>query len=153
MKIITPLLLCLWVAGAGAEEKFPGIENLMSAEDFKNSGLEQLDERELKTLNNWLVNYTAGHAQVMLRTNEEVKEAQTAAESDIVTRIQGDFDGWSGDTVFRLENGQVWRQRLRGRYYYKGSPNPEVRISRNIMGFYKLTVTETGKSIGVKVVH
>ncbi len=81
--------------------------------------------------------------------NEEVREAQK--DFELVSRISGDFSGWDGETVFRLENGQVWRQRLRGRYFYSGPPQPEVRITRNYLGFYKLTVVETGKSIGVKL--
>jgi len=158
MKTLTRLLVSLWVvatcvAPTYAQEKFPGIENLMTAKEFKDAGLDQLSDRELKTLNAWLVNYTAGEAQVLVRTNKEVKEAKTTVDSDIVTRIEGEFTGWSGETIFRLQNGQVWRQRLSGRYKYSGPPNPEVRISRNIMGFYKMTVTESGKSVGVKLVN
>lgn len=26
------------------------------------------------------------------------------------TTIDGDFDGWEGDTIFELSNGQVWQQ-------------------------------------------
>ncbi len=156
MKTFAALALSLgaaitWVAPTLAEEKFPGIENLMSTGEFKDAGLHQLSDRELEKLNTWLVNYTAGHAQVLVRTNEEVKEAKATVASDIVTRLQGDFTGWSGDTLFRMENGQVWRQRLSGRYKYSGPPNPEVRISRNFMGFYKMTLTESGKSIGVRL--
>lgn len=151
MKCAIPVLLGLWAAFAGADQKFPGIKRLMTEQEFKAAGLDQLEERELDALNAWLLNYTAGHAPVLIQTNEEVKEARP--ESEIVSRIQGNFTGWGGDTVFRLENGQVWRQRLSGRYRYSGPPNPEVRISRNIMGFYKMTVTETGKSIGVSLAN
>lgn len=153
MKNLVLLLASFWVATAVAQEKFPGIENLMTAREFKDAGLYQLSDQELKSLNNWLVKYTAGEAQMLVRTNEEVKEARANADTDIVSRIKGDFSGWNGETIFRLENGQVWRQRLSGRYKYMGPPNPEVRISRNFMGFYMMTLTETGKSIGVKLVN
>ena len=153
MKNVALLLLALVASIAGAQEKFPGIENLMTAREFKDAGLYQLSDEELEMLNAWLVNYTAGEAQVLIETNKEVQEARSSVDSDIVSRITGDFTGWSGETVFRLENGQVWRQRLSGRYKYNGPPNPEVRISKNFMGFYKMTVSETGKSIGVKLVR
>ncbi len=151
MKHVAVILLGLLAAIAMAEEKFPGIENLMTAKEFQDAGLDHLNERELKALNAWLINYTAGTAAVLVQSNEEVKAAKS--EAAIVSRIQGDFTGWTGETLFRLENGQIWRQRLSGRYKYSGPPNPEVSISRNFMGFYKMTVTETGKSIGVKLVN
>ena len=81
--------------------------------------------------------------------NEEVSEARKSFQ--VVARISGSFDGWEGDTLFHLDNGQVWRQRLSGHYRYRGPANPEVRISRNWLGFYKLTVVETGKSVGVSL--
>ena len=132
-----------------AEERFPGIEKLMSPEEFRAAGLDKLSPAEREALDRWLLRYTAGEAEVLQEANEEVREAKKAFE--VVSRIKGDFDGWSGGTLFRLENGQVWEQRLDGRYFYRGEPNPEVRIDRNWLGFYRLTIVETGKSIGVSL--
>ena len=83
--------------------------------------------------------------------NEEVRNAEKNFE--LLSRIEGNFRGWSGETVFHLENGQLWRQRLQGRYTYTGPPNPEVRISRNWMGYYKLTIIENGRGVGVTPVR
>jgi len=147
---ITLCLALLFAVHAGADDKsFPGIEKLMSPEEYSAAGLDQLSTGELEALNAWLLRYTAGESEILRVKNEEVREAQK--DFELVSRISGDFSGWDGETVFQLENGQVWRQRLRGRYFYSGSPQPEVRITRNYLGFYKLTVVETGKSIGVKL--
>lgn len=127
--------------------RFPGIGSLMSEEEFSAAGLEKLSAEELKTLNAWLVRYTAGDAEVLQQSNPEVREAQK--DHEIKTRIAGDFSGWSGETVFRFENGQVWRQRLDGKYRYRGPANPEVVIDKNWVGFYRMTIVETGKSVGV----
>lgn len=67
-------------------------------------------------------------------------------------RIDGDFEGWRGDTLFVLNNGEIWKQRKNGKYFFKKSA-PEVVITRNILGFFDLEVVETGKSIGVKRVR
>jgi len=67
-------------------------------------------------------------------------------------RIDGDFEGWRGDTLFVLDNGEIWKQRKNGKYFFKKSA-PEVVITRNILGFFDLEVVETGKSIGVKRVR
>ncbi len=130
-----------------ADEKFPGVKALMSVEEFEASGLDKLDDAEIKALNAWLIKYTIGDAQVLPVTNKEVKEADKTYE--LVARLADGFDGWDGETVFRLDNGQVWRQRLDGRYNYRGPANPQVRISRNWLGFYRMTLVEAERSIGV----
>ena len=138
--------------GAWAADKpFPGIRQLMSPEEFTASGLDKLSDKELEALDDWLLLYTAGEAAILREDNKEVRKA--AKETEILSRIQGDFSGWSGETVFRLENGQVWRQRLQGKYRYRGPPNPEVKIHRNFLGFYMMTLVDSGKSIGVKLVR
>lgn len=35
---------------------------------------------------------------------------QAACPVAIASRIDGEFAGWDGDTLFKLENGQLWRQ-------------------------------------------
>ena len=70
----------------------------------------------------------------------------------VEARIDGDFEGWRGDTLFMLDNGEIWKQRKNGKYFHKSS-TPEVVITRNVLGFFDLEVVETGKSIGVKRVR
>lgn len=98
-------------------------------------------------LDRFLVRYTAEDSQVLFNNDEEVKKA--VDEQVITSIILPPFSGWSGDTVFRLQNGQVWQQRQGGNYPYRGS-NPEVRISKNFMGFYRMELTENGKAVAVK---
>ena len=137
-------------AGQDRSKEFPGIKALMNDEEFSAAGLEALSPAQLEALDTWLLRYTAGDAEVLQSTNEAVREAEK--DYEVVSRIAGEFSGWDGDTVFRLENGQVWRQRLRGSYRYSGPPNPEVRISRNFMGFFKLTLVDEDRGVGVSFV-
>lgn len=138
----------IYMQAANADD-FPGIRQLMDAEEFSSSGLDKLSEKELQALNKWLITYTAGDAEILKKSNEAVRVAEK--DFELESRIVGEFSGWSGSTVFRLENGQVWEQRLDGRYKYKGEANPKVRIDRNWLGFYRLTILETGRSVGVSV--
>ena len=150
--LITLLLTLLFSIEARADDKaFPGIQSLMQSEEFSAAGLDRLSDEEMKALNAWLLRYTAGEAAILRVHSEEVREA--SMDFELLSRIRGDFRGWSGETIFRLENGQIWRQRLQSRHAYTGPPNPEVRITRNWMGFYKLTLVETGKGVGVKLVR
>jgi hypothetical protein len=154
-RLVLTLLACTFVvAGASAEKKkFPGIQNLMTPEEYEKAGLDQLSDEQIEALDLWLLGYTALESAIIRQQTdiEEIKQAEK--DFAVITRIKGDFKGWDGDTVFRLENGQIWRQRNSGRYVYVGPPNPEVSITRNIMGFYKLTVVEKDRGVGVKLVQ
>lgn len=152
MKVTGYSLLCAMLVAsctvlAQDDSTFPGVETLMTPEEYRAAGLEKLTPAERKALNSFLIRYTAEESQVLLNSDEEVKKA--VEEQEIVSVIQQPFKGWSGDTVFRLENGQVWQQRQRGNYPYRGT-HPEVRITKNFMGFYRMELTENGKAIAVK---
>jgi len=122
----------------------------MSPAEFDSAGLNKLSPQELAALDAWLLRYTAGEAEMLQRTNEEVREA--AEDTRIASRVQRPFEGWDGNTLFRLENGQVWKQRQPGRYRYTGD-DLEVTIRRNFFGFHVLTVNATGRSVGVEFVR
>lgn len=132
---------------ADDEKTFPGIKALMTPEEYEAAGLERLSPDERAALNQFLIRYTAQDAPTMLREDKQVKQA--AQEQEIVSVIKPPFSGWSGNTVFQLENGQVWQQRRRGNYKYLGS-NPKVLISRNFMGFYRMELLENGQTVQVK---
>lgn len=154
-KIRTALLaitLAITFNTALAEEtgKFPGVEGLMTDEQYRSSGMEKLSPQERDALNQWLIEYTAWEAPAIRKTSAEVKEVEQKFE--ISAKIQPPFEGWDGKTVFYLDNGQVWRQRLKGRYYYSGE-DTRVTIKKNLFGFYVMTLESTGKSIGVSRIN
>src|SRR5690606_4924947 len=43
---------------------------------------------------------------------------ETGPAEIIESRIDGEFEGWEGETVFKLLNGQIWQQ-IDGRYKYR----------------------------------
>ena len=140
------LILCItgvFCLSASAEQ-FPGVEKLMTAQEQQAAGLHKLSEEEKRALNQWLIRYTANEAPVIVRRVEEVKEVQ---DQDIVSRIDGQFIGWSGKTVFKLQNGQIWKQRLKGRWKYIAD-SPEVVIRKNWLGYYVMEV-DGKRMIGV----
>ncbi len=141
-------LLCAAVITAPglAADGFPGVQKLMSAEQFEAAGLQKLTAAEREALDRWLVNYTAEEAPELLRSNPEVRAAEEAIR--IEASINPPFNGWNGDTLFYLDNGQVWRQRLQGRYFHRGDDTAVV-IEKNLLGYYKMTLSSSGKSIGV----
>lgn len=68
----------------------------------------------------------------------------------IHSRVMGKFNGWSGETVFRLENGQVWVQTDHtDSLWLPTMENPEVEIRRSKIGGWKLYLG--GRSSWVRV--
>ena len=63
----------------------------------------------------------------------------------------GDFTGWRGKTVFRLDNGQIWRQRSSSQYRHRGD-DYRVKFDKNWMGGWEMTVVSSGKSVLVSKV-
>jgi len=68
----------------------------------------------------------------------------------ISSKIVGNFEGWSGTTKFKLENGQIWQQSSFGVLRVKMS-NPNIVIKRSILSdTYTLKIEGLNSSIRVK---
>ncbi len=102
-------------------------------------------------------------AEVRAEVKEEVKAeaaAKAVAEAGrpvaaetvaIRSRIVGRFNGWSGSTVFRLENGQTWMQTdSTDSYWVPAVENPEVEIRPSRMGGWKLYLLGTSAWVRVR---
>lgn len=95
-------------------------------------------------------------AEVERRVAQELatrKQPAKAATSDgpFDATLAGDFTGWRGKTVFRLDNGQVWRQRSSSQYRHRGN-DQRVKFDKNWMGGWEMTVVSSGKSVLVSKV-
>ena len=66
----------------------------------------------------------------------------------ITSRIIGEFKGWNGETVFELENGQVWQQSSNGLLIVRLT-NPKVTIKKARFA-YKLSVEGYNSSVSVR---
>lgn len=73
-------------------------------------------------------------------------------EDVLHARIEQPFRGWSGKTIFRLDNGQVWKQRISGRFTYSGD-DTRVEIRKNSWGFYELRLVDADRTVGVSRVQ
>lgn len=131
-----------------ADADFPTIGELMSADEYRAAGLDKLNDAERAALEAWLVRYTARDAEVIKGTSERVKKA---ARERVETRLPGVFTGWRGHTVFRLENGDVWRQSGNERYHPRTRmTDPQVVIHRGLLGGYQMELVATGARVKVR---
>ncbi len=81
------------------------------------------------------------------------EQLEKAAVEKLEARLVGDFTGWSGNTVFRLDNGQVWQQRKNYITNYRPRdpiPAPRVTITKGWFGGYDLRVEGVKRSVQVK---
>lgn len=84
-------------------------------------------------------------------TLQQTSEKPETAEA-IETRLSGDYDGWSGKTVFKLENGQVWQQVDGHQRIDDRRAAPAVKIYPGMFGAYWLEVEGVGERVKVKPV-
>ncbi len=77
-------------------------------------------------------------------------ENDTKQESGnvIESRIDGEFSGWNGNTIFKLQNGQIWQQ-VEYSYKYAYKYCPKVKIINSSNGWV-MQVDGIDKTIRVK---
>lgn len=125
------------------------IRELMTAEEFAASGLDRLSNEEFDVVNRWLMRYSGQAVAEMNSTTSALRDSDSYT---IRSRIDGEFTGWNGPTRFPLKNGQLWETKSTRRYSYSAI-DPEVEITRNWLGTYKMRLVDTDKSIYVKRVR
>ena len=141
--------LCVMLASVelarGAPPEMSGsIKGMMSAEEFKAAGLNKLSADELQKLDAWL----QGYRQVTEQTAEKKATTKAAAESHakldlLVSRVDGTFNGLTGRTVIRLEDGTVWKQaNADDRYRSKTPDHPAAAVIHGVFG-YKMRIEGT----------
>jgi hypothetical protein len=131
-------------ACAAREEMSGSIQQMMTPEEFKAAGLSKLSPDELQKLDAWL----QGYRQVTEQTAEKKATAKASAESHakmdlLVSRVDGTFNGLTGRTVIRLEDGTVWKQaNADDRYRPKVTDHPAAAVIHGVFG-YKMQIEGT----------
>lgn len=155
------------ISTLAAANKTADLEDILTADQFRGAGLNTLSPDQMVTLNGWLTTYLrsqtassvipptplvaptpapsvatgpASFGAVMLKTSKYEPES-------IHTTIVGKFTGWSGSTIFKLANGQVWQQSSPDDYETE-MQNPEVVLKKLSLG-YLLTLPGHGQTVFV----
>lgn len=133
-------ILCLLSAVASARQGAVGLkaEDVMTSQELSDTGISNQSPTQRKAFNAWLNRYTATVFKVAVGANEkEPARPRTPAKSDcspaIESTIAGDFNGWDGETVFKLDNGQIWEQ-AEYDYEYSYAFRPDVTIYETSSG-------------------
>jgi hypothetical protein len=141
------LFSCVLASGeALAEHPYTAIEQRLSAEQMRATGLDQLRPEQLSLLNQLLRNEQATIAAQARNGHERrSEEARTAISSS----IRGELRGWQNGSVFELENGQRWRVVDDDFQAVRLLTNPKVTISPGAFGSWYMLVE--GTSVKAKV--
>ncbi len=69
------------------------------------------------------------------------------------TRLTGKFDGWTGHTSFKMENGQVWQQNGGENYSGDRLQSPRVKIYPGLLGVYWMEVDGVRQRVKVRPIR
>lgn len=162
MSIACLSALGLNTAQAQSSTSFSTLEERMTGQEFRDTGLHKLTDEELQALNQWIRQRSLAEGDSLL--GERVADGATATPSSdrrgfdtdrgdrrpIRSRIVGEFTGWEGNTEFELENGMVWRQAEPARLIISPIENPSVTIEPGLLGSWRLGVDGRNQTVRVR---
>lgn len=137
---------------APASEIAPDVplERLMTEAQQREMGIHKLTKEERDKLGKYIrVVYLAG----VKKGREEAAArppsptVKPASPSVIESKIDGDFEGWEGETIVKLVNGQIWQQ-AEYHYEYHYAFMPEVTIYKSGTR-YKMKVEGVRQDVAV----
>lgn len=146
LPIIVTALLTTRLSAQQPTEPQIDIRTLMSVAQFQQTGLTKLTDTELQALNRWLSSFAVG---VLNDSTGKPHNGTPGANTPEVveSKIDGEFNGWEGETIFKLANGQIWQQSSYA-YTYHYAFRPDVLIFRT-SGGYKMHVEGVDQTIYV----
>jgi hypothetical protein len=113
-------------------------------------GIQKLTSEEQERLRVFLINiYLDGLEQ----GNQGLPDASSSTAtprstaSTIESQIDGEFEGWEGETIVKLTNGQIWQQ-TEYHYHNHYAYTPKVLIYFSGAG-YKMKVDGIDQAVGV----
>ncbi len=157
--VILFLTMPLWVIAA---EGFSSLEEQMSGKEFTATGLNKLTAEELEALNHWIRSHSVatldqpkGGSYAVTGAQEDTRGFKNKKDSEqdrspITSRVKGSFTGWSGHTLFALENGMIWEQSDKEKFYIQEVQNPEITINPGRFGSWRLSVDGHDSNCRVK---
>jgi hypothetical protein len=134
------IFTCVTPVRAARDETSGSIQEAMTPAEFKAAGLNKLSAEELQKLNAWLQGYREVAEKKATARAEKVEHTKMDL---LVSRVDGTFNGLTGRTVIRLEDGTVWKQaNADDRYRPKVTDHPGAVVIHGIFG-YKMQVEGT----------
>lgn len=145
--MILVIFLVIGIAGCNTGE----LQKANSENSELLSKVNQLEQSSIALNNkNTLLETQNKHLNSNPTTKKEsVPTTSTLVNPDVIeSKINGEFKGWEGETVFKLMNGQIWQQASYN-YTYHYAYMPSVIIYRS-GSVYQRRVEGVNETISVK---
>ena len=171
LRLFTLSLLFLALAGPARPA---GFLDTLTAGQKKQMGLDRLTATQAADINAAVEHYQGKDVAVLTQqaADTAVAEYKAKQEPGVVARalsifkqkqeeqnvdrlachLRGSFSGWSGGTLFTLDNGQVWQQVGPDIYYITPVDDAIVELRKAASGYHRLYLSD-GRWITVKRVR
>jgi|SRR5260221_5092865 len=149
--LILGLAVLVFPASAQSPTLDLKIEQFMTPEEFQATGIAQLTAAQKEALNHWLDRYTLKVLAAAIKQQtiaDNPSSVRTSCSPPIETTISGEIEGWDGDTIFKLDNGQIWQQ-AEYDYTYFYAYRPDVTIYQTSSGC-RMKVEDESETVLVK---
>lgn len=160
LALVSGLFVFSSLLQAQSDQPFSSLEERMTGREFTETGLHKLDPDELAALNRWIRERSIAQydgpadsdseANGLRRQPGEVPSIERMAREEFQSRIVGEFSGWSGNTIFTLENGMVWKQDESDRFRLQPVDSPMVTIRPGLFGSWRLSVEGHNRAVRVE---
>lgn len=153
--VLALLLLSLALPTCVLAQEFSSLEERMSDAEFRGAGLDKLTPEELEQLNGWLRSRLNAIPTTAVSPSQQGFKADDGLfstggdRSEIVSRVDGVFDGWNRNTVLKLENGQWWQVTESQSFAVPEMQSPTVTISPAMLGSWLMKVEGYNRSARV----
>jgi hypothetical protein len=152
-KFFLAAMLLLASFAALAAHPYVEIEERLSADQLRATGLDQLSAEQLKLLNELMRQdmakaVEAGKTQALTEARSEPPTERASSsliglnDEPIHSRVKGSIAGWEPGTVFELENGQSWKVLKGSMTLRKPFESPRIVVVPGIAGRWFLQVDE-----------
>jgi hypothetical protein len=151
-KVLAVIIVVLFIVTCtlAAQEHFSlTMTSVMTMDEFNSSGIGSLSKSQRAALDLWLNKYTAHVIRIITKADATTDSPSRGGCSPAIeTTISGEFNGWEGETIFKLSNGQIWQQ-AEYSYTYSYAYMPEVTIYSTSSGC-RMKVEDEEETILVK---
>jgi len=146
-RLLSAVFLCSILSSQSRDLDLE-IERVMTAKELAETGVSSLAPQQREALNRWLTSFTLRVLKAGQPHSQSPRPAPSGRSPAIESTIAGEFHGWEGETLFKLDNGQIWQQ-AEYDYMYSYSYRPEVTIYPTTGGC-KLKVEDEEETIFVR---
>lgn len=127
------------------------VDQVMTPQEMRETGIANLSPAQRQAFDAWLNRYTLRILTVKSESDPTPSSkslGHSSCSPAIESTISGEIEGWDGETIFKLDNGQIWQQAVYD-YTYFYAYRPDVTIYQTSAGC-RMKVEDETETVLVK---